>query len=308
MEKRIVTVMVSLMVVLAMSFAVAAEVPSSIDVAGPWMFEVDDDLAWKDVDFDDSRWEVYDDPAEAPALGFGWYRVEVEIPAEWDGNDIQLNVGQVYDFDWTFFNGIGVGNGNRAGRRRYTIPSSYVNAGEVNVLAFRVYTINPGVGLEDDVTLNVQSGGNPIPNPSFELPKPGPKGWTTGGEAGEFIWLNAATNYTGMYSVGLKDVAEKAYWISDIMLFDEGTEMRVDFFTRSEDATGETVGALWFYNADGDRIGVAESRNTNRGTQDWGRKFVRGSAPEGTAYVRIALVARENSGMVLFDDLSFRVY
>mgnify|MGYP001216080862 FL=1 len=303
------TGILSLVLVGLFSLAVMAE--GIINLDGEWLFQFDDDLAWAEVDYDVSDWESYTNPAEAPALGFGWYRYEFEVPAQWEGKgDLELLIPTLNDFDWTFVNGIGIGNGNRAGRRKYSVPASYLNFGEKNVLAVRVYTINPGIGIEGDITLELTDSVSLVKNPSFEMPAPYPANWTPSGtDKNVYLWEKAATVYTGFYCVGLNATdtlpGQEGYWQSDIIFLKPGDEIRVQAYVKAEDPTGETMIQVGFFDADGNQIGEREaSRNLGRRTSDWTRGNVRADVPEGTVYAKIFLVSKENSGTVWFDDVS----
>ncbi|RZU39237.1 PP2C family protein-serine/threonine phosphatase [Edaphobacter modestus] len=74
---------------------------SSVELAGPWKFRIGDDMAWAQVDFDDSNWDSMDltpPPGSADATlgisgyipgwtargyaghsGFAWYRLKIDI-------------------------------------------------------------------------------------------------------------------------------------------------------------------------------------------------------------------------------------
>ena len=70
--------------------------------------------------------------------GVVWFRRSFEIPAEWIGKPLKLNLGMIDDEDITYFNGVEIARG--AGYmtpRTYTIPAKLVKAGKA-VLAVRV--------------------------------------------------------------------------------------------------------------------------------------------------------------------------
>lgn len=73
------------------------------------------------------------------------FRREVEVPADWTGHDLQLQLGAIDDSDTTYWNGVPVGSTSGWDRQRsYTIPAAQVKAGR-NILAVRV-TNNDGDG------------------------------------------------------------------------------------------------------------------------------------------------------------------
>jgi sialate O-acetylesterase len=104
---------------------------------------------WAAPDFDDYGWDTMDLPRfwQSAGLAFNgtiWFRLHVDIPAEWAGKDLQLSLGAIDDYDTTFFNGVEVGSIPRGTqdsyqtRRLYKVPASLVKAGET-VIAVRVF-------------------------------------------------------------------------------------------------------------------------------------------------------------------------
>jgi hypothetical protein len=304
--------LVALVLVGLLSFVAMAE--ESISLNGEWHFQFDDDMAWAEPEYDVSDWEKYAKTAEAPALGFGWYRYEFTVPAEWKGKgDLLVSIPTLNDFDWTFVNGIGIGNGNRAGKRKYSVPATYINFGGKNVLAVRVYTINPGIGLDGDIAVELTDAISLVNNPSFEVPAKFPAKWTPNGDDKNiFLWEKAATAYTGFYCVGLRNTAnlpsKVGYWQSDIIMLKPGIEVRAQAFIKAEDPTGETTIQVGFFDAAGNEIGErTASRNAGRRTSDWTKTFVRADVPEGTVYAKIFLSSADNSGTVWFDDITLTI-
>ena len=105
---------------------------------------VDGIAEWAKCDFDDTAWRKMDMPGmvqekgEKYFSGIMWLRKVVEIPAEWAGENLILNMGSVDDNDVTYFNGemIGRTEGWMA-PRRYTIPAANVKSGKA-VIAVRL--------------------------------------------------------------------------------------------------------------------------------------------------------------------------
>ena len=106
---------------------------------------------WAEPDFDDSEWKTMRIPGswivqKISGNGALWVRQEIEIPAEWAGKDIVLNMGGIDKLDTTYFNGTEVGRTGKDfetkywnQKRKYTIPGNLVKAGR-NVLAVRAYS------------------------------------------------------------------------------------------------------------------------------------------------------------------------
>lgn len=95
-------------------------------------------------DFDDSAWEkmqipgmIQNVPGHEDFNGFCWLRRVIEIPREWEGKDIVLNLGLIDDLDFSYFNGIEIGHSEQLCYRTYTVPGSLVKAGRA-VIAIRL--------------------------------------------------------------------------------------------------------------------------------------------------------------------------
>jgi len=81
-----------------------------------------------------------------PYDGYAWIRVTVKIPESWKGLTVRLKGGPVDDSDWTYFNGVEIGETTLekfsdayARKRDYVIPSKLVRYGQENTLMIRVF-------------------------------------------------------------------------------------------------------------------------------------------------------------------------
>ncbi|MCA9735209.1 MAG: sialate O-acetylesterase [Deferribacteres bacterium] len=93
------------------------------------------DNDWKEIKvpgyWEESRLPGYD--------GTVWYRKRFEIPEAFQIKDLQLDLGWIDDYDFTFFNGKRVGeNFYKGNERRYLIPKDNVKAG-MNEIVVCVY-------------------------------------------------------------------------------------------------------------------------------------------------------------------------
>lgn len=131
-----------------------------INLAGKWKFKKGDEMDWKEENYNDTNWsEVF-----VPALwsqyglkeydGFGWYRKEFRIPAQYNDERLILLLGKIDDMDEVYLNGNKIGhtgrmysdpdrnsidNNDYIKDRAYTIPPHSLHEDGVNVLAVRVY-------------------------------------------------------------------------------------------------------------------------------------------------------------------------
>lgn len=97
-----------------------------------------------EVAYDDSQWdEIYSpgfvqDNGLDNFSGFLWMRKTVEVPENWLGQDLILDLAVIDDNDFTYFNGIELGHTEGCWTRRvYTVPANLVKAG-TNVISVRI--------------------------------------------------------------------------------------------------------------------------------------------------------------------------
>lgn len=96
-------------------------------------------------DYDDATWETMAVPAYEgwETVGFEgldgavWLRTTVDIPANWQGKELILDLNRIRDYDLTYVNGQLVGTTNSLEPRKYYIPANLLKAGR-NVIAVQV--------------------------------------------------------------------------------------------------------------------------------------------------------------------------
>ena len=117
--------------------------------------------------FDDSAWEVGTLPASFAALGHDidgviWFRRTVELPDDWRGQALELQLGQIDDLDRTFVNGVQVGaSSNWQAQRNYSIPAELTTDGRL-ALAVRVDDTGGGGGFHGGTSLELTSPGGEV--------------------------------------------------------------------------------------------------------------------------------------------------
>ncbi len=101
---------------------------------------------WTATGFDDAAWKSFDLPATFSGElgsfdGFAYFRVEIEVPASWEGKGATLELGPIDDRDDAWFDGVLVGKEHEDGRwgtpRRYKLAPELVKAGK-RAVAVRV--------------------------------------------------------------------------------------------------------------------------------------------------------------------------
>jgi len=145
--------------------------------------------------FDDSAWPTLAQPAAWEDLrrpewdidGIVWFRKRIEIPQEWAGRPLTIQMGNIDDVDVTYFNGVQVGTTDGWEKpRHYTVPADQVKAGPA-VIAVRIHDsggkggivagpmqiISEGttIKLDGDWKFQIEAS-RPTPPPSFWAGQP----------------------------------------------------------------------------------------------------------------------------------------
>jgi len=113
MKQKLVFILLMLAITIS---CVKNDSPKTIDLTTNWKFSPDEKYIgvsedWYAVNFDDSQWNTIDagkrwEVQGYPDLdGFGWYRKTVEIPANWEGEEVWINFSGVNDSYRLFING-----------------------------------------------------------------------------------------------------------------------------------------------------------------------------------------------------------
>ncbi|SFH24098.1 glycoside hydrolase family 95 protein [Pedobacter insulae] len=115
-------------------------------------------------DFDDRSWKIIPVPSyegwETVGLanldGAVWFRTTFELPLEWKGKDLVLDLNRIRDEDFTYVNGKLVGNTDNLNSRRYNISAKDLKVGK-NTLAIQVlnYFDKGGIAGYKDTRRNI---------------------------------------------------------------------------------------------------------------------------------------------------------
>jgi alpha-L-fucosidase 2 len=97
------------------------------------------------VDYDDAAWKTMQVPSYEgwETIGFEgldgavWFRTTFELPSNWGGKDMVLDLNRIRDQDFTYINGKLVGSTDSASARKYIISKDVLRAGK-NVIAIQV--------------------------------------------------------------------------------------------------------------------------------------------------------------------------
>ena len=97
------------------------------------------------TDYDDHLWKTIQVPSYegwelvglANVDGAVWFRTTFEVPTNWSGKDLVLDLNRIRDQDFTYVNGTLVGNTDNLDARKYTIPAKLIKTGK-NTVAIQV--------------------------------------------------------------------------------------------------------------------------------------------------------------------------
>jgi sialate O-acetylesterase len=144
----------AILALLAIVPANAQEWRRAMSLRGEWKFEIGDDPAYGERNYDDSRWEQIHVPGAWENQGFpgydgyAWYRKSFRTPSQAQDYLLYVRLGSIDDVDETYINGKLIGyQGGFPPRyetayntsRSYLIPKELFDPSGKNVLAVRVY-------------------------------------------------------------------------------------------------------------------------------------------------------------------------
>lgn len=115
-------------------------------VIGEWYARDFDDRNWK-AENTFYLWDQQDEPEDASGHdydGYGWYRMEIQIPSKWKGRPIHFFCGGAINEAWVWINGQYAGHKNHAiwwmGGHDFDLDvTSLARPGEKNVVAIRIW-------------------------------------------------------------------------------------------------------------------------------------------------------------------------
>lgn len=131
-----------------------AQEQSIIGLQGKWKFTLGDNKEYAKAGYNDSKWDkiwvpsAWENQGYYGYDGYAWYRTSFVMPERAKYRNLVLRLGNIDDVDEVYFNGKLIG---RTGSfppgyktayyadRRYVIPASYVNFGQQNIIAVRVF-------------------------------------------------------------------------------------------------------------------------------------------------------------------------
>lgn len=158
--------LIILLSVLTLLSAKATDLRKVKELNGIWKFNVGDNIAWAQKDYDDSDWDrmnvpgVWEDDGYVGYNGFAWYRKNFTIKNTGNHKNLYLIITSIDDVDEAFLNGKKIGDLGTlppnfetawSYTRTYVIPSDMLES--TNVLAIRVYDRYKNGGINGKVEI-----------------------------------------------------------------------------------------------------------------------------------------------------------
>ncbi len=151
MTTKVILILIVLLIALGCG---KTDSPETIDLSKNWRFSPDEKNIglsgkWHVPDFDDANWAKLDVGKRWEDLGYpdldsyGWYRKTVEVPADWNGEDVWIKFNGVNDAYELFINGesvsfFGEANISFASKPSFSKITKYVKFGDTNHIAVKV--------------------------------------------------------------------------------------------------------------------------------------------------------------------------
>ena len=153
-------------------FAALAQAQNETAQLSAWRWKAGDNATWQNADLDDSGWASGPGPIRKPEHArfdeVIWFRLSLDMPAPWKGQDLAIGIGPWNGEYQLFVNGAEVGRHGAlppagsaidqpgravygTGHRTFAVPSAAVPAGRVTI-AFRVSFSRHTVGASADIT------------------------------------------------------------------------------------------------------------------------------------------------------------
>jgi len=118
-----------------------------------------DDRLWKTIQVPSYEgWEIVGLPNLDGAV---WFRTTFDVPTDWEGKDLVLDLNRIRDQDFTYLNGKLIGNTANLDPRKYTISAKDVKVGK-NILAIQVLNYFDKGGIAGYKDTNRKIGVYPV--------------------------------------------------------------------------------------------------------------------------------------------------
>lgn len=143
---------ISFVVILSSLVFSSCKPADCIDVSTGWQMKIGDSAEYSKNTYDDSSWETIDLPrilTKDKSRKTIWLRKTFSVPAGYEGKDLALEIGRLWDTDNTYINDVKIGSsGSEFPQffsmwnydRYYIIPEKTLRFGETNVVCIRIFS------------------------------------------------------------------------------------------------------------------------------------------------------------------------
>jgi hypothetical protein len=160
--KKIVICFLTIFIMSSQSISLAEDLRMIVNLEGKWLFSIGDDPVRAETNFDDSQWDYmyvpssWENEGYVGYNGFAWYRKHFRFPDISREEILFLHIKNIDDVDEVFINGNKIGQSGKfpprektawGQERKYVINPAYINYGEENVIAIRVFDSKGEGGL-----------------------------------------------------------------------------------------------------------------------------------------------------------------
>ena len=143
-------------------YAVKTSLKPVVVLNGYWKFNIGDDTAWINPDFNDSEWDslkvpgTWEDQGYISYKGYAWYRKKFYIPKKENNDELILDIGKISDANQVYFNGKLIGQMGifppqfitaSDAPLKYFIPENLIKFNGYNTLAVRIYNKSGNGGI-----------------------------------------------------------------------------------------------------------------------------------------------------------------
>ena len=250
------------------------QLASDPGIPGGWMLPKTDASAWRTVELP-RLWKATDNSLAA-FDGSVWYRRQIEIPNDWTGRNLLMELGPIDDSDIVWFNGVRIASSVEAWPqpRKYRVPAALVKKGPATIVVMVIDSGGAGGwgGRAADLKLGVmdRKAADPASMPL----------------AGAWKWKQGAAHEGGRPTAAPGDVREPGLQPTDYAALYNG--MIAPF------APYSVRGAIWYQGESNAGEPERYQEFMPMLIKDWQATFERDEFPFGIVQLAAFMAARDD--------------
>ena len=250
------------------------QLASDPGIPGGWMLPKTDVSAWRTVELP-RLWKATDNSLAA-FDGSVWYRRQIEIPNDWTGRNLLMELGPIDDSDIVWFNGVRIASSVEAWPqpRKYRVPAALVKKGPATIAVMVIDSGGAGGwgGRAADLKLGVmdRKAADPASMPL----------------AGAWKWKQGAAHEGGRPTAAPGDVREPGLQPTDYAALYNG--MLAPF------APYSVRGAIWYQGESNAGEPERYQEFMPMLIKDWQATFERDEFPFGIVQLAAFMAARDD--------------